>query len=111
MCWHPPLMLITFCRKRQVLQWVFAAAPGHPVLRELCDRIASTSAGSFSNNLNIDTLERTGPGVWTDVVLKHARARPPSKVCLDYLPVEAFCSQGAMYGVTQLSRAMIHLTT
>ncbi len=78
--WYPCLMHLSLCRKRQVLQWVFAAAPGHPVLRELCDRIASTSAGSFSDNLNIDTLERTGPGVWTDVVLKHARIRPPSKV-------------------------------
>ena len=56
----------------QVLQWVFAAAPGHPALQEICDHIAANALTRFSNNTNRDTLERTGPGVWTDVVLKHA---------------------------------------
>lgn len=61
-----------FVRKRQVLQWFFAAAPGHPVLQQLCDHIAASVGRTFSNNTNRDTLERTGPGVWTDVVLRHA---------------------------------------
>ena len=29
-----------FVRRRQVLNWVFAGAPGHPALREICDHIA-----------------------------------------------------------------------
>ena len=64
----------------QVLQWVFAGAPNHPALRELCDWIRDHATHRFSKNTNRDTLERTGPGVWTDVVLRHALANPPSKV-------------------------------
>ena len=64
----------------QILQWTFAAAPGHPVLREICDRIARTVYEGFSEDTNLDTLERTGPGLWTDIVLKHARLHPLSKV-------------------------------
>ncbi|KAK9806068.1 hypothetical protein WJX72_000034 [[Myrmecia] bisecta] len=68
-----------YARTRQVLQWVFAAAPGHPVLREICDHIARNADMQFSENTNRDTLERTGPGVWTDIILKHAHLHPPSK--------------------------------
>ncbi|GIL46724.1 hypothetical protein Vafri_3637 [Volvox africanus] len=68
-----------FVRKRQVLQWFFAAAPGHPVLRAACDHIARYARHTFSNNTNRDTLERTGPGMWTDVVLRHAATHPPTK--------------------------------
>ena len=64
----------------QVLQWLFGAVAGHPVLRDVCDRIANASGDSFSKDTNADTEERTGPGVWTDVVLQHALAHPP-KVC------------------------------
>ncbi|KXZ52833.1 hypothetical protein GPECTOR_8g216 [Gonium pectorale] len=67
-----------FVRKRQVLQWFFAAAPGHPVLRAACEHIARNVRRTFSNNTNRDTLERTGPGMWTDTVLRHAAAHPPT---------------------------------
>ena len=68
------------CAPVQVLQWVFAAAPGHPALRDMCDHIARSGGAKFSASTNVYTLERTGPGAWTDVVLRHARAHPPSKV-------------------------------
>eukprot|EP00803_Ostreobium_quekettii_P009414 evm.model.scf_1171.5 EVM.evm.TU.scf_1171.5 scf_1171:27804-30200(+) len=58
-----------YVRRRQVLQWVFAAAPGHPALRRVCDHIAASVGRVFSNNTNRDTLERTGPGAWTDAVI------------------------------------------
>jgi hypothetical protein len=51
-----------FVRRRQVLNWVFAGAPGHPALREVCDHIARHAETVFTNNTNRDTLERTGPG-------------------------------------------------
>ena len=60
-----------FVRRRQVLNWAFAGAKGHPALREVCDQIASRFQTTFSNNANRDTLERTGPGVFTDAVLRH----------------------------------------
>lgn len=63
----------------QILQWVFAAAPGHPALREMCEHVATHAMVSFGM-ADHDTLERTGPGPWTDIVLKHARLHPPSNV-------------------------------
>ena len=64
----------------QVLQWTFAAAPGHPALREMCDHIARSMDRRFSGNKNFDTLERTGPGPFTDVILDYAQLHPLSKV-------------------------------
>ena len=58
-----------YARTRQVLQWVFAGAPGHPALRAVCDHIASNANATLSRVANLDTLERTGPGAWTDAVL------------------------------------------
>ena len=63
----------------QVLQWTFAAAPGHPALRDMCDHIARSVDRKFSGNKNFDTLERTGPGAFTDFILKHAQLHPLSK--------------------------------
>jgi mannosyltransferase OCH1-like enzyme len=69
-----------YVRTRQVLQWVFAGAAGHPALREVCDRIAGSVRTTFSSDPNLDILEKTGPGVFTDVVLRHAARHPPSNV-------------------------------
>ena len=70
-----------FCTmSSQVLQWTFAAAPGHPALREMCDHIARSMDRRFSGNKNFDTLERTGPGPFTDVILNYAQLHPLSKV-------------------------------
>jgi len=55
-------------RIAQVLQWAFAGAPGHPALREVCDRIAAAAAAGAA-----------GAGVWTEVVLKHARLHAPAQ--------------------------------
>ena len=64
----------------QVLQWAFAAAPGHPALRQVCEHIARHEGELISADARRDVLERTGPGPWTDAVLRHARLRPLSKV-------------------------------
>lgn len=72
---QPPL-----ARTRQILNWFFAAAPRHPVLREMCDHIARNAMSSFSSNEVRDTMERTGLGVWTDVVLKYAMQHPEDQV-------------------------------
>jgi mannosyltransferase OCH1-like enzyme len=67
-------------RRRQLLPWFFAAAPGHPALRELCERVARGAHRPFSNSSVRDTQERTGAGLWTDVVLKHATNGMAAKV-------------------------------
>lgn len=66
-----------YVRANQVLQWTFMAAPGHPALREVCDFIKNHALEKFSDNTNRDTLEKTGPGIFTDVVLRHSSSHPP----------------------------------
>jgi mannosyltransferase OCH1-like enzyme len=67
-------------RQRLVANWFFVAAAGHPVLRELCDRIARNAMSTFSKDAVRDTAERTGQGLWTDVVLRHALEHHAVKV-------------------------------
>jgi hypothetical protein len=64
----------------QALQWTFAAAPGHPALRDLSDFIQQHVDKLFSSDEHLDVLERTGPGPWTDAILKQARLHPHAKV-------------------------------
>lgn len=59
-------------RRRQLLQWWFAAAPGHPALQEVVNRVVGSVGQRLSEDPHRDALERTGPGVWTDVVLRYA---------------------------------------
>ena len=68
-----------YVRKRQVLQWVFAGAPGHPALRAVCDHVATHARSTLATQPNFDTLERTGPGAFTDAVLAAADAHPPRR--------------------------------
>ena len=51
-------------------------------LHELCEMcvFANHADAKFLVEGNLDTLERTRPGIWTDVVLKHALLHPPSQV-------------------------------
>ena len=65
----------------KVLQWTFAAVPGHPVLRTVCEHIKRHADKLFSEDEHYDVLERTGPGPWTDAVIKYARLDQPSQVC------------------------------
>lgn len=65
----------TYVRVRQVLQWVFAATPGHPALRDLCDMVAAHARDPMFDNTNEATLEKAGPGIFTDVILRHVVKR------------------------------------
>lgn len=82
-----------FARQRQILQWVFAAEAGHPVLKEICDFISKNANSVFSKVENFNTLEKTGPGIWTDVVLRHADKDPEIRI----LPKSAFGVQPFKY--------------
>ena len=67
-----------FVRRRQVLQWIFAAVAGHPALKEICDLIVSKAKESQPvTNSNYETLEKTGPGVFTDIIMKYVT--PPDE--------------------------------
>lgn len=59
-------------RAKPLQHYFFAAVPHHPLLKEICDRIASTLTTQFSQHPVLDVMERTGPGVFTDLVLGYA---------------------------------------
>lgn len=58
-----------------------AAAPGHPVLQAVAEHVARYAAVSLSDDPEVVVAERSGAGVWSDVVLAHALAHPAAKVC------------------------------
>lgn len=64
-----------FVRSIQMLQWIIISKPNHPILKAVCDHIANNADTVFSNNTNIDTLMRTGPGPWTDAVSNYIEER------------------------------------
>ena len=66
----------------KVLQWTFAAVPGHPVLRDVCEHIKRHADKLFSEDEHYDVLERTGPGPWTDAIVNHAHLYKSSQVCI-----------------------------
>ncbi len=57
-------------RPVQYAQYLMAATPGHPALAEVIRRIAEHTAhlDEGSRPRGYTTIERTGPGVWTDAV-------------------------------------------
>jgi len=67
-----PNLRMSFRRELQLLQWTFAAAPGHPVLRKVVDRIASISL-DFPNKPRPRVMDWTGPSLWTDIVWDHVK--------------------------------------
>eukprot|EP00958_Prasinococcus_capsulatus_P006671 scaffold625_cov420-Prasinococcus_capsulatus_cf.AAC.24 len=50
------------------------AVPRHPAFKELLDEVVkrSTQVDAFSEIEARDRYERSGPGVWTDVLLAYA---------------------------------------
>lgn len=59
-------------KHKQALQRrFFAAAPGHPVLREVCNGIATAALADREVGSAID-----GSGLFTDIVLRHAAMQP-----------------------------------
>lgn len=67
-----------FARRVQFTQWALAAQPGHPVLLDALARIFATQARIERGELGRDevgVLEWTGPGVFTDCVMRYLRGR------------------------------------
>lgn len=62
----------------QMVQWVIAARPGHPVVcrmgRYVTQHVAKERAGLIRHHVrNHAILERTGPGIWSDSVHDYLR--------------------------------------
>jgi len=63
-----------------MVNWFLASAPGHPALRYVMDAIKKNARTRFFKDATRDTVDRTGPGIWTEAVLDAAFKHPPSKV-------------------------------
>lgn len=66
----------TYARRLQFCQWVIQAKPGHPILREVVAKITEITLQKKNNeelvvDNNLDILEWTGAGIWTDVVFTY----------------------------------------
>jgi alpha 1,6-mannosyltransferase len=74
-----------WARRLQFCQWTIASKPGHPILAEIITRITQDTLNMKEglerltpSDMKISTLEYTGPGVWTDVVLGYLGTLSPS---------------------------------
>jgi len=66
-----------FARQLQFCQWTMAAAPNHPVLQCVVDRVVKNLLDLQAQNLppsswnKMDVLDSSGPGPWSDCVSEH----------------------------------------
>lgn len=67
-----------FARRIQITQWAIAAQPGHPVFWDTLSRVFAVQdgidRGAVERN-EVGVLEWTGPGVFTDAVMRYLRGR------------------------------------
>lgn len=62
-----------FVHKRQYCQWTFAAAPKHPILNYLIEKVKANSAAAVHSHSpfrwgHLETIWKTGPGAFTEAV-------------------------------------------
>lgn len=65
-------------RGLQIVQWTIAAQPGHPVFLDVLDRIVGKWLEEESNKSKQSwddetVLNWTGPGPWSDAILRYVR--------------------------------------
>jgi len=67
-----------YARRIQFCQWTIMSKPGHPILRNVVERITNITNrmredGRLNSEFDSDkaVLEHTGPGVWTDAVFAY----------------------------------------
>lgn len=63
----------SLARGLQIVQWTIAAQPGHPVFLDVLDRVVQKWRAAVKNGEDlskVDVLQWTGPGAWTDAVIR-----------------------------------------
>lgn len=70
-------------RTKQICNWTFAARKGNSVLKAVIDAVIN----NIKNNPDLPTLDKTGPGILTDVIL-NTKNTDGVKI----LPVHYFCA-------------------
>ena len=69
--------LRSYARRRQYQQWTILSTERHPVMRLVLQKIAEIFRRGLLERFDISdrgTLDRTGPGVWTDTVTEYLNA-------------------------------------
>lgn len=60
----------------QVVQWTFAAKPGHPIFLDVVHRILDNSlSNKYGRGTDADVFLWTGPAIWADAVWRYLLAR------------------------------------
>jgi len=70
-------------RRFQLCNWTFAAKKAHPLIKKIIDRVIF----NIHENPNLNTLEKTGPAVLTDVIMENEKDKD-----FIILPIEYFGS-------------------
>lgn len=73
-----------FVRRKQLQHRVFAGVAGHPLLQNIVDEIVISVESPFQEPIFSDrvleSMERTGAGVFTKLALQYAKEHPPALV-------------------------------
>ncbi|MEW5308713.1 MAG: hypothetical protein WDW38_000651 [Sanguina aurantia] len=89
----------SYGRQLQMVQWTFAAAPGHPVLANTFFRISKLLSHMDPANISVkEVTATTGPSVWTDAVYDHIAAQ--GKTWQSFMGMQAAQKVGDMYLLT-----------
>ena len=73
-----------YVRRKQLQHRVFAAVPGHPLLKAIVEQVSSSwtssskAEGPFDDDV-LEWMERVGAGLFTRLALDYASGNPPSK--------------------------------
>ncbi|KAM0752260.1 hypothetical protein T439DRAFT_324328 [Meredithblackwellia eburnea MCA 4105] len=88
-------------RPLQFLQWTMGAARGHPVLIDIirrCSEIALAPGYPYGND-HESVMERTGPGPWSDAVVRYLTVMwGKNWADMKHLPVDGWRYQGEKGG-------------
>ena len=61
-----------FVRPLQFCQWTFAGIAGHPILRNIVEKIVVITPKMLDQKMSYDVVMNwTGPGIWSDVILDY----------------------------------------
>lgn len=61
-----------FAREYQLVQWTMGSAPGHPILRDVIEKIRVYFAAG-KHKMFTSIIKSTGPGIWSDAITDHVR--------------------------------------
>lgn len=73
-----------YVRRKQLQHRIFAAVPGHPLLKAIVEQVSSSwtssskAEGPFDDDV-LEWMERVGAGLFTRLALDYASGNPPSK--------------------------------